>query len=431
MTTSNERRSFRPGVVFAGSFFFLVMACLIVFVGAEAGGRAYLAYRNPAYFWQPPESPWFGFVNSSPWTYDQEAGYRYKPNHVWIDGRVRGGRLHSCVGRNKTDALGNMGSSAAGYQDAELKVLVLGDSITAQAVDSVTYPALLERELSQRLGRRVAAMNLGRDGYGVLQMVDLAVREVPRWKPDLVLINFITDDLDRARFWRTEMVVDGRPHVFTTPIANPNPLPSSRVDTTLLAPEASQEWCDRLIAQKDQRGDRILQQLTTDFVKESETISVRPALWDLDYSVVAETIRHGDPFAFVSQRSVPSHNPRIRRDRYDDAQLVAGLSALQGYGVPVYYVHLPIHPEIKGGNYRVAMYKAALLSDLERLLGGPVLRSLPYVLAVPADFDRMPIEPDDWHPSPFGMQIYATALADMLERIGALDPWARRAATKP
>jgi len=40
------------------------------------------------------------------------------------------------------------------------------------------------------LGRRVSILNFWRDGYGILQTIDLAVGEVPRWKPDLVLMNF-------------------------------------------------------------------------------------------------------------------------------------------------------------------------------------------------------------------------------------------------
>jgi hypothetical protein len=98
----------------------------------------------------------------------------------------------------------------------------------------------------------------------------------------------------------------------------------------------------------------------------------------------------------------------------------------------VHYVHLPIYPEIKAGSYHAPMHKAALLSDFEHLLGGPVLKSLPYVKAVSGDVDRIPIgNSDNIHPSPFGMQVYATALAELLDGSGLLDPWRRRALSKP
>src|SRR5262245_13904350 len=268
---SADRPSFRPSVWLIGTFFLLVTGCAAGFVITEVGYRLYLRYYNPQIFRQQAQSKTFWFVSDSVWTYDQEVGYRYKPNFSWFDGHVNEGRLVQCKNSHKTDALGNMGSSCADYQDAEFKVLVFGDSITAQAIDNLTYPALLERELSRRLGRRVSVMNLGRDGYGVLQMIDLAVREIPRWKPDMVLINFITDDLDRGRFWRTEMVVDGRAHIFTTPIADPTPAPSVRVDTILLAPGASEEWCNKLTTQQNQNDDPVLRQLAETFVRTTAT----------------------------------------------------------------------------------------------------------------------------------------------------------------
>lgn len=403
MTASTARR-FRPSVVIVGSLVFVSISCAIAFAATELGLRIYLEYRYPANFQQPSQSSTFLFFRDSAWTYDQEVGYRYKPDHVWMGGFVQNGRLLGCNSQSRTDARGNMGSSGAGYDDAEVKVLVFGDSVTAQPADNVTYPLLLERALSERLGRRVSVMNLGRDGYGMLQMVDLAVREIPRWKPDLVLINFITDDVDRDRFWRTEMTIDGHARVFTTPIADPAPPPALRVDTMLLAPGSSQAWCDQIRLQKDQGADPILAQLLQTYRATANATSAKPAFWDLDYSLVAETILHGDPFAFVWQRIPRSTNPRIRRDRYDDARLAAGMKTLEGYGVQVHYVHLPIYPEVKSGSYDPTMYKAALLADFERLAGRPALKNLPYMQVASDDVDRFPVSQyDHAHPSPFGI----------------------------
>jgi hypothetical protein len=146
----------------------------------------------------------------SGWTYDQEVGYRYKPDQVWMGGLVQNGRLLGCNSQSRTDARGNMGSSGAGYDDAEVKVLGFGDSVKAQPTDNVTYPLLLERALSERVGQRVSVMNFRRDRRGATRSV-----------------------------WAT-----------------------------------------------------------------ANATSVKPALWDLDYSLVAETILHGDPFAFVLWKEV-------------------------------------------------------------------------------------------------------------------------------
>jgi GDSL-like Lipase/Acylhydrolase family len=429
MTSSPAPASFRPSVVIVGLLLFAIISCAIAFVMGELAFRIYLENRYPANFQQPPTSSTFLFFRDSAWTYDREVGYRYKPDHVWMGGFVQNGRLLGCDSSNRTDARGNMGSSGVGYEDAEIKVMVFGDSVTAQPANNVTYPLLLERALSERLGRRVSVLNFGRDGYGVLQMVDLAVREVPRWKPDLVLIDFITDDIDRDRFWRTEMTVDGRARVFTTTIPNPTPPPSQRVDTMLLAPESSQEWCDRLRPQEHQSADPILAGLINHYQSTANSGSVKPTLWDLDYSMVAEAVLRGDPFAFVWRRIPRSTNPRIQRDRYDDAQFGAGIKALDGLDVPVHYVHLPIYPEVKSGSYAPTMHKAALLADLEQLLGRPVLKNLSYMRVAAEEIDRFPVgQYDHAHPSPFGMQAYATSLTEMLARSGALDKWTGPAA---
>jgi hypothetical protein len=152
--------------------------------------------------------------------------------------------------------------------------------------------------------------------------------------------------------------------------------------------------------------------------------SGKAGLWDPNYSTTLEGVRHGDPFAFVWRRLPPGTNPRINRDRYDDARLLDGISALRRYGVPIYYVHLPIHPEIKENAYLPTSHKAALLRDLEHILGEPVLRDLSYIEVAAADVDRIRINPQDGaHPSQFGMQVYAKSLVRMLEEIGALDKW--------
>ena len=430
MTASTARR-FRPSVVIVGLLVFVSVSCAIAFAATEVGLRIYLEYRYPANFQQPPQSSTFLFFRDSAWTYDQEVGYRYKPNQVWMGGLVQNGRLLGCNSQSRTDARGNMGSSGADYDDAEVKVLVFGDSVTAQPADNVTYPLLLERALSERLGRPVSVMNLGRDGYGMLQMVDLAVREIPRWKPDLVLINFITDDIDRDQFWRTEMTIDGQARVFTTPIANPDPPPQLRIDTMLLAPGSSQAWCDQISLQKDQGADPILARLLQTYRATANATSVKPALWDLDYSLVAETILHGDPFAFLWRRIPRSTNPRIRRDHYDDARLVAGMKTLEHYGVPLHYVHLPIYSEVKSGSYEPTMHKSALLADFERLAGRLALKNLPHMHVASDDVDRFPVSQyDHAHPSPFGMQAYASSLTEMLEHAGALHKWIGLAADR-
>jgi len=75
---------------------------------------------------------------------------------------------------------------------------VFGDSWAAFQQENRNWPLFLQDVLEARLGKKVHVVNFGRDGYGILQMFDLAATKIVEWKPDLVLFTFITDDLSRA-----------------------------------------------------------------------------------------------------------------------------------------------------------------------------------------------------------------------------------------
>ncbi|MDD5555803.1 MAG: SGNH/GDSL hydrolase family protein [bacterium] len=74
-----------------------------------------------------------------------------------------------------------------------IRIIAFGDSCTRGPwVDafSETYPAVLERELNAGgSGRRYEVANMGCDGYSSFQMLTLMRREVPRYRPDLVIVN--------------------------------------------------------------------------------------------------------------------------------------------------------------------------------------------------------------------------------------------------
>ncbi len=67
------------------------------------------------------------------------------------------------------------------------RVLCLGGSNTYGAAVSNrhTWPAQLQRELTERMGRPVEVWNLGVDGYNTRQKVRLARIALERWSPDL------------------------------------------------------------------------------------------------------------------------------------------------------------------------------------------------------------------------------------------------------
>jgi GDSL-like lipase/acylhydrolase family protein len=413
MTSGNPRH---PGIA-AALATIVVISIAIGFLAVEISYRTYLYATEPEKFFHPPSSASFMFFRNSAWSYDADVGYRYKPNDVWFAGGVTNGKLTGCDASSHTDDHGNMGDSGRDYASADFKVLVFGDSVTSQPNNNKTYPSFLESELSRRMNRRVSVVNMGRDGYSLLQMVDLAAIEVPRWKPDLVLIDFETDDIDRARFWRTEMRADGRPRVFTTTSPNPSPPADLRTDTMVIEPQASQEWCDRMTARSDQASDPILAHLIETYTLATQHVSARPSFWGLDYSASLEAVLYGDPFAFVWRRLPPATNPRLKQDKFADPRLTAELAQLHSYNIPIYFVHLPFSPEIGAQAYPLTSRQAALLDDLEKEVGSAVIDGLPYIHVAPADLPRFQISPaDSSHPSLFGMQIYGESLAELVLR---------------
>ena len=95
----------------------------------------------------------------------------------------------------------NIGPIEGTYEDAEFRVLVLGDSWSA--FTNRTSPGLIFlKDLEELLGVNVEVVNFSRDGYGILQMFDLAADVIDVWEPDLTVFAFITNDLARVRTWR-------------------------------------------------------------------------------------------------------------------------------------------------------------------------------------------------------------------------------------
>lgn len=75
------------------------------------------------------------------------------------------------------------------------QVLVLGDSFTFgdEIDDSATWPALLQARRAD-----LNVLNMGVTGYGIDQMLVTLEDEIPRYRPQLVICAFVTDDLQRS-----------------------------------------------------------------------------------------------------------------------------------------------------------------------------------------------------------------------------------------
>jgi len=107
---------------------------------------------------------------------------------------------HPTSGRDvrvRTNGLGLRGAEVTQKTAGEIRVLVLGDSITfAEYVDEEeTYPAILERALADAIpGRDVRVLNGGGPNVGTPDEAALLERLAPLVRPDLVLVGFYLND---------------------------------------------------------------------------------------------------------------------------------------------------------------------------------------------------------------------------------------------
>jgi lysophospholipase L1-like esterase len=76
---------------------------------------------------------------------------------------------------------------------ATLRIACLGDSVTFGR-PGASYPALLEKKLSEKLGRPVEAMNFGVPGYSSWQGMKLLPETLDLYEPDVVIILFGWND---------------------------------------------------------------------------------------------------------------------------------------------------------------------------------------------------------------------------------------------
>lgn len=396
----------------------MIFGTLLGIAFSEAAYRAYL-YEGLAHDRFVRRLPQDFAVNDRPmWIYDERFGYVYPKGGKIHVATISNGRVVSCGYWENFNGEGNVGKIVGDYKTASLKILVFGDSFTATAHEGVGWPLLLQERLAQRLGRSVEAVNFGRDGYGVLQMFDLAAAKIPEWKPDLAIIAFITNDLQRVRVWRTITKVKGRWRYLVSPDPTPNPDPLKSYDTALYHPEATAEWCRSMKGTGSR--DRVVEEIAQVYQQGISVGERRAAnVYTTGHSYLLARLMHGDPF-----HGVPGmfSFPVIQYASYaEDSRFVESLRTILATGVPLVLVHLAFFPEFKEGKEYIMTYsEASLLKSLSEVTGKPILETTKYARLPVQQPERLIQAPDNYHPSLEGLRFYADAVAEMLVRDGVV-----------
>jgi lysophospholipase L1-like esterase len=187
-----------------------VALLLMIYVVSEIGYRLYLYHdltrtyeRYTRYGCSTTEAPFYLF--------DPDTGYSYKA----------GSKLHLRFFDEKTNLvresnviINNLGHLSLtddfiAKPNSEFRIAVLGDSFSATTPSNIAWPSLLQKYLNQdeaikRLTKKTTftVINFGLDGTGIVQWPAVYKHKVQEFHPDLVIVNFIGNDIYRRFLYR-------------------------------------------------------------------------------------------------------------------------------------------------------------------------------------------------------------------------------------
>lgn len=423
----------------------LLVAASLVFslVVIEAAYRLWLAYElhiGAPIAGQRPELS-FSAVNATHLLGDPVLGYRYRVGtHEYITAHFVDGLFERCESfvfrADRTEASGIVRGDSA---EASLRILVFGDSFTAIQLEGETWPSLLQRELEQGLGMKVHVVNLARFGHGVMQMVDLAALMVQQWRPDAIVVAYITNDLIRPRFQLVEHSLRGRERLLLTLSAQPDPDPRASLDVSdylQINARITREWCNSMTAAKAAgASDRLRKDaIARDLLAQRQELRAdhRRSAFRVDFltlraSFAWNRVYYGNPYRGVAREEERAGIRAIRINRFEeDATFRRSVDTLLKRGTRIFLVHIPHQFEILDGrefDYARAggmteQQGAALRDSLEAALGTRSIALLDFLGPWRTDPAAHIISDTDHHPNRRGMGVLATAVARTLIRNG-------------
>ena len=255
-------------------------------------------------------------------------------------------------------------------------------------------------------------VNFGRDGTGILHMMDLAAMEVPRWNPDIVIFAFITDDLTRARFWRTVIHNNGKDRVVTTTVPQQTPPLALSADTAVINKKATKEWCARMV-DAGIEDDPVLLEMEAVVNAARDRLSGVANIFTVKTSFLADYLLYQNAFIKFTDTIQASQNPRHQLTDFGaDKRFMTDLRAINSVGPTLTLLHLAVFDELVSGNeYKMNNVQRNLLGSLERHLGTTAYGSIK-VKEPDTGYASIKRSPDDAHPSVVGMKFYARAAAN-------------------
>lgn len=344
-----------------------------------------------------------------------EFGYSYVANKSNNRVLVHNGYPVMCT-QAAINELGNTNRIKGKYEEAAVKILVFGDSFTANTdLNGITWPDLLQDELEAQLNQDVHVINFGRGAYGILQMFDLARAKIEELEPDLVIFAFITSDLVRTRFWRTVNFINGEKREFV--MAEPSEVADLKksIDTTVINSMITREWCEDMLVALD-KDDALLKALNEEFIQRRREYDDAIEFNSLSTSFIFNRIVHNDPFrGFIR----PALIPRFPGNSYAaDSKFIENVNHINQSNIPYYIIHLPTYENLKAGEYELSDQEQSLFESFQEVTGRQIINFIEYASSRDSnnleDLENLFLSPYDRHPSLQGIRYYAEVVSEIL-----------------
>lgn len=392
------------------SIFAILLVVLSVSFTLLAAELVY-RYRLYPFLKRFVDKPTYFIANQHFHRYHQQFGYTYVPAAKGVVARVMFGKVGNCRSAEINDN-GNIGLEQGSWDKNHYKILIFGDSMTANPPDSMTWTDYLADYLESKGKKKIAIKNFARDGYGILQMFDLARVKLAEYKPDLVIFAFITDDLIRARSWR-QVYDDGTfERLIVSPKAGQPPDMTESIDLHLFSRKLKQQWCKKMLSLSaaEQTTDPLLQE----FNNQAKVLLKKnmPNIFSLKTSFLYSRIVYKNPY-YTSMR--PTHLPlTFMTDFLSDQKFTKAAKVVRQSALPIALLRLPICEDIKEAKYFANEQILSLIASLEKSLGTRVIDLFDYLPDKKIVPESLYYLPYDYHPNANGSKYYAQAIAKAL-----------------
>lgn len=389
-----------------------VVSCLCSAGLLEGAYRLYLYQEVPERF-SYDDSGEIGVFDKNHWDYSEAYGYGYPKNAVIHHTALKERVVTSCTEINVINDRGNIGPINGNYKDAKFKVLIFGDSWSAFTQSNVTWTDIFEKDLEQKLGVEVEVVNFSRDGYGILQMFDMAADLVGDWKPDLTIFAFITNDLARVRTWRIPIIKNG---VVDRVVTSFTPRSQMKLEDTydsyLVHKDASKDWCKKSLGSKE--PDEVKNAIYKKYQRAQRVGGKKTSsLFTLKHSYLFSRFLHGNPFE--GNEGIFSFPIIEYSDYAEDSRLMSNIERLASTSSRKILFHMAYYPEVlENKEYITTNKEKSLLDSLLRVTNYEVIETLSNIETPLVDPKKMNSSPTNYHPSLWGMELYSSVLINGL-----------------